>query len=118
MKLGEYQEIFSENVAKLLRWALEHDYKPRIRECQRTPEQQDIYVKSGKSWTKNSAHLESLAIDIYFTKDGKLLQTKEQLQELGDYWESLSLLNEWGGNWKKNMDCPHFQLTKGKQPRV
>lgn len=111
LKLGEYQEIFSVAVGKLLTYADENGFKPRLRECQRTEEQQRIYVKQGKSWTYNSAHINSLAIDIYFTKDGKLLQTKEELQSLGDYWESLYEGNTWGGNWNK-LDCPHFELKR------
>lgn len=112
MKLGECQEIFSVNVGKLLLFADEHGYKPRLRECQRTIEQQEIYYKSGKSKTMNSAHLNSLAVDIYFTKDGKLLEYKSELQELGDYWESLHQNNIWGGNWINFVDCPHFEFIR------
>ena len=112
MKLGECQEIFSVNVGKLLLWADDHGYKPRLRECQRTTEQQRIYVTSGKSKTMNSAHLNSLAVDIYFTVNGKLLERKEDLQKLGDYWESLHDNNVWGGNWQTFVDCPHFEFVR------
>lgn len=111
MKLGEYQEIFSINVGRLINYADMLGFRPRIRECQRTTAQQDIYIKEGKSWTKNSAHLDSLAIDIYFTKNGKLLEDKDSLQILGEYWESLYPYNQWGGNWTKK-DCPHFELRR------
>ncbi len=111
MKLGDYQEIFGINVGKLITYCEALGYRPRLRECQRTETQQEIYIKEGKSWTKNSAHLECLAIDIYFTKDGRLLEGKDELQILGDYWESLYPYNRWGGNWQK-LDCPHFELKK------
>lgn len=111
MKLGDYQEIFSLNVARLLLYAEGLGLRPRLRECQRTIEQQQLYIEQGRSWTKNSAHLDSLAIDIYFTKDSKLVESKEELQPIGNYWESLYDKNQWGGNWQK-VDCPHFELRK------
>ena len=65
-----------------------------------------------KSWTLHSKHLQRLAIDLNFFEliDGKpnLTYDKEKLQKFGDFWESLSPLNKWGGNWK-NPDTPHFQ---------
>lgn len=65
-----------------------------------------------KSWTLHSKHLQRLAIDLNFFElvNGKPVLTydKAKLQVFGDYWESLSPLNKWGGNWK-NPDTPHFQ---------
>ena len=110
MTLGQTQEIFSVNVGKLLLFADVNGFNPRLRECQRTIEQQEIYLKKGKSRTRYSAHLDSLAVDIYFTKNGKLLESKEDLQILGAYWESLHTKNEWGGNWTSFLDCPHFEM--------
>lgn len=110
MTLGEKQEIFTLNISRLIEFATKKGYKCRIREVQRTPEQQAIYIKTGKSKTKQSKHLDSLAADIYFTKQGQILENKSQLQELGDYWESLSPHNSWGGNWSNFIDCPHFEM--------
>lgn len=112
MTLGEKQEIFTSNIAKLINFAEYKGYKCRIREVQRTQELQDIYIRLEKSKTRNSKHLDSLAADIYFTRDGKILEQKQQLQEIGDYWESLNPKNSWGGNWKSFMDCPHFEMDK------
>lgn len=111
MTLGEYQEVFTINVGKLINYSEMLGFRPRMRECQRTAAQQEIYIKEGKSRTKNSAHLDSLAVDLYFTKDGKLLANKVDLQILGEYWESLYPHNQWGGNWTKQ-DCPHFELRR------
>lgn len=75
----------------------------------RTPEQQQIYLKTGKSKTGNSQHLKRLAIDFNFFINGQLTYEKTKLQELGDYWESLSPSNRWGGNFKGFIDTPHFE---------
>ena len=117
MTLGQQQELFTENLAKLIQYAISEGYGCRLREVQRTPEQQAIYIKEGKSKTLNSRHIPSLAGDIYFTKDGKLVEgktaeeTKALLQPLGDYWESLNENNRWGGNYKTFIDCPHFEMV-------
>ncbi len=109
MKLGTKQELFTINIAKLILHAESLGYKARIREVQRTKQQQEIYIKEGKSKTRNSKHLDSLAADIYFFKNGKLLLEKEDLQELGDYWENLQQGNRWGGGFKSFVDTPHFE---------
>jgi hypothetical protein len=33
------------------------------------------------------------------------------LTPLGQYWESLSPKNQWGGFWRSFKDVPHFQRT-------
>lgn len=110
MTLGQKQEIFTSNVAKLIIFAESKGLKCRARELQRTQAQQEIYIKEGKSKTYKSNHLNSCAIDIYFTKNGKLLESKSEMQFLGDYWESLHSKNKWGGNYKSFLDCPHFEM--------
>lgn len=110
MKLGEKQEIFTLNMARLILYAEQNGYKARARELQRTKSQQEEYYKQGKSKTMKSNHLNSTAVDIYFTKNGVLLEKKEELQFLGDYWESLNDKNKWGGNYKTFIDCPHFEM--------
>lgn len=109
MKLGEKQEEFTHNLAMLILYAESQGFKCRLREVQRTAEQQEIYLKTGKSKTSKSNHLNSCAGDIYFTKNGNLVENKADLQKLGDYWESLSSENSWGGNYKTFLDCPHFE---------
>ena len=111
MTLGQKQEIFTSNVAKLIMFAEANGLKCRARELQRTIEQQEIYLKNGKSKTAKSNHLNSCAIDIYFFKNGKMLENKNEMQFLGDYWESLHQENTWGGNYKLFLDCPHFEMN-------
>lgn len=110
MTLGQKQEVFTHNVAMLILYAENNGFKCRARELQRTKEQQDIYIKQGKSKTNKSNHLNSCAIDIYFLQNNKIVENKEDLQLLGDYWESLNKDNKWGGNYKSFLDCPHFEM--------
>jgi len=103
--LGQEQELFSRDVQKLFAYAHTIGYEIRIGEAERTVEQQKIYVNTGRSKTMNSNHLRKCAIDLHFTKNGELCYP----QELGDYWESLSPKNSWGGNWNSFKDKPHFE---------
>lgn len=107
MSLGKHQEAFSRDFCKLLIKAFELGYDVRIGEVERTTITQEYYVKTGRSKTMNSIHLKKCAADVHFFKNGVICYP----QELGDYWESLDPLNQWGGNWKSFKDSPHFQRT-------
>jgi len=57
---------------------------------------QKMLVKKGVSWTFNSRHLNSLAIDIVIFKkedDSYKLINADDYKPFGDYWESLSKEN-------------------------
>ena len=103
----EHQSAFARDIVKLLQFAFTNGYELTLGEAQRTQEQQKIYFESGKSKTMNSYHLRKLTFDIFFFKGPKLLSSKEDLQEIGDYWTSLNPLNQWGGNW--GWDTPHYE---------
>lgn len=105
MSLGAEQELFTRDLVKLLNKAFELGYEVRMGEVQRPIEMQELYVRTGRSKTMNSQHLKKLAADIHFTKAGVVSYP----QVLGDYWESLSKVNRWGGNWKSFKDQPHFE---------
>ena len=105
MTLGEHQEKFSEDLVKLLLKAFELGYKVRMGEVQRPVEMQELYIKTGRSKTMNSMHIKKCAADIHFLKDGQLCYP----QVLGDFWQSLDPINQWGGNWKSFKDQPHFE---------
>lgn len=108
MLLRQEQSLFLEDVCRLLLFAKNLGFEATGGELQRTPEQQEIYLKVGKSKTKDSYHLKKLAIDLFFFKDGNLIQDKVGLQKIGDYWEELDPKNKWGGNWQF-VDTPHFE---------
>ena len=61
------------------------------------PEMQEIYFKKGLSKTKSGNHPKRLAVDFNFFIDNTLMYEHELITELGQYWESLSPLNRWGG---------------------
>lgn len=106
MTLGEEQQAFTKDLVKLLLKAFELGYEVRMGEVLRPIEMQELYVKTKRSKTMNSQHLKKLAADLHFFKGSP---SPQYPQELGDYWESLSPLNRWGGNWKSFKDAPHFE---------
>lgn len=109
MSLQNEQTIFLNDIMLLIAYAMSKDFEATFGEAYRTPEQQEIYFRAGKTKTMNSYHLKRLAIDLNFFKNGEYLTAKEDLQELGGYWEGLSELNSWGGNWTSFVDTPHFE---------
>lgn len=109
MSLRHEQSTFARDLADLLKWAFAHGYEVTIGEVQRTVEQQQVYLKTGRSKTMNSMHLKKCAADLFFFKDGKLLATREEMQGIGNYWEQMRAENSWGGNWASFKDIPHFE---------
>lgn len=112
MTLGQEQEAFMLDVARLILEGDRLGYGCRGRELGRSPEQQAIHVKNGASKTMHSMHLKFLAIDLYWTKNGVICFP----EELGRFWESLNPKNRYGGNFDKNWtkkdnfkDAPHYE---------
>lgn len=108
MSLVAHQAAFLLDVAKLINKATEMGFTVTGGELYRTAEQQQIYLKTGRSKTMNSNHLKRLAVDLNFFKDGKLVYDVPTLKPIGDYWELLNELNRWGGKWRF-VDTPHFE---------
>ena len=109
MSLVKEQAAFLLDVAKLINFATEQGFVVTGGELFRTAEQQQIYMKTGRSKTMNSLHLKRCAIDLNFFKDGKLCYDIPALTPVGEYWQSLSPKNSWGGFWKSFKDVPHFE---------
>lgn len=108
------QAEFLLDLTKLIHKATELGFVVTAGELFRTPEQQQIYVKTGRSKTMNSLHLQRRAVDLNFFVNGKLTYDKATLAPLGAFWESLHPLNSWGGNGVKLVDTPHFSRGMGK----
>lgn len=106
MSLSDEQFAFLQDVAKLIQYAASIGLKVTGGELYRTAEQQAIYVKTGRSRTMKSKHLDRLAIDLNFFRNGKLTY---DVPEVGRYWESLSSKNSAGMFWKSFKDAPHFE---------
>lgn len=113
MSLSQEQAAFLLDACKLIEYATAQGWTVTGGELYRTPEQQAIYVNTGRSKTLNSNHLKRLAIDLNFIKDGKIIWDKATLAPLGAFWESLNPKNRWGGNFKSLVDCPHFERNVG-----
>lgn len=109
MSLSNEQAAFLLDVCKLVPFATSLGYTVTGGELQRTPEQQKIYLQTGKSKTMDSKHLRKLAIDLNFIKDGKLVYDIKELTPIGEYWQSLSPKNSAGMFWKSFKDVPHFE---------
>ena len=114
MSLVQEQAAFLLDVGKLVQFATNQGFTVTAGEMYRTPEQQELYIKTGRSQTMNSLHLTRRAVDLNFFLSGKLVYDKTLLAGLGAYWESLHPLNSWGGNGKKLVDVPHFSRGDGK----
>jgi len=109
MSLVAEQFAFLQDACKLIAFAVSKGFVVTGGELFRTSDQQAIYVKAGRSQTMKSNHLRRCAIDLNFFLAGELVYDKGKLQELGDYWQSLSPKNSWGGNWNSFKDVPHFE---------
>jgi len=111
MGLVVEQAAFLLDVCKLIPFATEKGFTVTGGELHRTPEQQGIYVKTGKSMTMNSNHLKRLAIDLFFfnAQGGGPIYDIETLRPVGEFWQSLNPKNSWGGFWQSFIDAPHFE---------
>ncbi len=116
MSLVQEQAAFLLDVCKLIQFATQSGFVITGGELYRTPEQQAIYVKTGRSKTMNSFHLKRCAIDLNFFLNGKIVWDKETLAPLGAYWESLNIKNSWGGNGISIVDTPHFSRGSDGNP--
>jgi hypothetical protein len=115
MYLEDEQQVFTENVCKLLEFIVRKGYHVTLGEAYRTHEQALIYAKEGLG-IKNSLHCERLAIDLnIFTADEKQLTNVEDFRPFGEYWESLHKHNRWGGNFKTRPDADHFEMQDERQ---
>ena len=118
MKLIEKQQTFLLNFSKLIQWAFANGHHITAGELLRTKEQQEIYLKTGRSKTMFSRHLDKLAGDLNLIKDGKLSNNPKDYQPLGEYWMSLNPNNIWGSDWNRNhsfldetfQDPYHFEM--------
>lgn len=107
-----YQNIFAQNVAKLILYATQSGYQVTLGEAWRTQKQQDYYYKMGLTKAKVSQHQKRLAIDINLFRDGVYLTETEDYAFIGDYWTKLHPFNRWGGHFSKLRDGNHFELKE------
>ena len=113
MKLSDQQFEFAKDCILLELWMFNQEYKFTYGEAWRPDEMQKIYYEQGKSKIKERGpHGNRLARDYNIFINDKLTYSKENLQSIGDFWESLDPLNRWGGNFKSFVDTSHFEREK------
>lgn len=117
MSLGQHQQAFALDLQKLMTRIHAGGLHIRIGEVWRPQEMQEIYVRTGRSKTRSSMHLQKCAADLFiFTPEG-VAATTNMIAPYGAYWESLNILNRWGGSWRglvqsgasSFVDAPHFE---------
>jgi len=100
----------------------------RVNEGLRTIDRQRQLVAIGASKTMRSRHIHGFAVDLIplvdLDKDGKI-ETEEMFHwplysklaaAVKQAANELGVQIEWGGDWKKFKDGPHFQLPASKYP--
>lgn len=108
MKLSEHQCAFTDDLAKLIMFAhRQPGYRVAVLEVWRSPETAMIYAQTGRGIVK-SLHRDACAADLKLYIDGSLQRKSEPYALLGEYWESLNILNRWGGTFSKP-DGGHFE---------
>lgn len=86
----------------------------------RTAERQAQLIKSGASQTLKSRHLTGHAIDLAPLVDGQIRWDWPLFHPIAAAMKSaaaeLQIALEWGGDWKRFKDGPHFQLNWAAYP--
>lgn len=91
-----------------------------VTEGLRTRQRQAVLVAQGASKTMNSRHLTGHAIDIAPIIEGEVRWDWPLFHAIApvikETAKDLGLKVEWGGDWKKFRDGPHFQLPRKEYP--
>jgi hypothetical protein len=106
--LSVIQSQFAKNAALLILKMNEPPYSCTLGEAWRPPEMAAIYAKDGRG-TKNSLHCKRLAIDLNLFADGQYMTSDAAHKPFGEWWESLSPFNRWGGRWG---DGNHYEQAE------
>lgn len=87
----------------------------------RSPAEQERYVRTGRSWTRESRHLQWLAMDFAVVEDetgvvnfsNDMTTDYEKYEKLGRFWEHMGPDYVWGAGTLpsgKRRDVYHFEL--------
>lgn len=91
----------------------------RVLEGARTKEQQRKNIEAGVSWTMNSRHIPGRngwahAVDLVPLVDGQVTWDMAAYRRFAPVVKaaaaSVGVPVEWGGDWKRTVDGPHWQL--------
>lgn len=91
-----------------------------ITEGVRTEERQRELCAAGASKTMNSRHLTGHAIDVAALCDGEVRWDWPLYTEIAKAFKKAAkecgVVIDWGGDWKRFPDGPHFQLNRRRYP--
>ena len=107
MTTREKQSEFLIHVSHLIFYAKSIGIELTAGELWRTEEQQEIYLKMGKSKAKRSRHQDRLAIDLNVFIAGKYRTDREAYEPLAKFWKTLHPDNVSGYDW--GWDANHFE---------
>ena len=86
----------------------------------RSKARQEQLVKAGASQTLNSRHLTGHAVDLGAYVSGSVRWDWPLYHKIADAVKQasaeLGVPIEWGGDWQKFKDGPHFQLPRKEYP--
>jgi hypothetical protein len=99
-KLLDMQQLFAQNIGKLIAFAYLNGMELTFGES---------FDDDGIGHMKNSNHYIRLAQDFCLFKDDKYLTESDEYEILGSYWKTLYHLNRWGGDFK-SQDGNHFSM--------
>jgi len=119
------RQAFVEDFSQLLQYCLDKidegyiDYY-RMGETWRRKITQDWLFEQGWTHTHHSNHQDFRAGDLFFWKNGKQVKNTGKkingkweaallIWDIGEFWESLSEYNRWGGHYITFCDVAHFE---------
>lgn len=120
--LGRLKGLHPDLVKVVKRAAEISDLDFTVLEGMRTIERQRELVKKGASQTMNSRHLTGHAVDLAPLSNGvvswdwPLYYKLEKIVKKAA--KDVGVTIEWGGDWKKFKDGPHWQLPFSKYPKT
>lgn len=94
----------------------------RVTEGRRSIKRQGELVKAGASKTMNSRHLTGHAVDVVALIDGAVRWDWPLYDLIAKAFKAAAKAEgvplEWGGDWPKFRDGPHFQLPWKQYPKA
>lgn len=86
----------------------------------RTPERQKVLKEAGASQTLNSRHITGHAVDLGAWVDGEVRWDWPLYNQIAKAMKAaaaeLNIPIEWGGDWSRFKDGPHWQLPRKEYP--
>lgn len=86
----------------------------------RTPERQKVLMEAGASQTLNSRHITGHAVDLGAWVDGEVRWDWPLYHQIAKAMKAasveLAIPVEWGGDWSRFKDGPHWQLPRKEYP--